>query len=391
MARDTARAFGIGVEVGDGLDAFDLADYIETAIDLGYYCEMLEVYPTECGEHLEDLRVQLDHLAGAINENHFAILQRLMAELKTLEAMLFRTRNDYAQLISRYSLYDGSVAGGIAKLKKNYPKIWRWFEAACQFSLSAFNGVHTSSPYRSWFECGHSLGNCAAAAALKDSYPLGLRTLQERVGKLPQGFLERTAWLDDFRSFDFEKLGPNKWSGIPPSAQEIATHGEAYYPKVEDYKSLFKYVGLRLHNAVAWARGHYPLALLPQSPAAKKAGAKGDQRARLENEASIHVEWNAAAGVVLLDGRRIEDCPREVILKAGLDENMFRRNGLIYTESMLRVAYKNILCHVNDNSNWEPLRTVPGVKDAAERFAKQFTLPLPPLRQPGRPKREIGS
>ena len=186
------------------------------------------------------------------------------------------------------------------------------------------------------------MGNCAAAAALKDSYPLGLRTLQERVGKLPQGFLERTAWLDDFRSVDFEKFGPTGWSGIQPSAQEIATHGEAYHPKVEDYKSLFKCFGLRLHNAVAWARGHYPLALLPQSPAAKKAGAKGDQRAHLENESSIHVEWNASAGVVLLDGRRIEDCPREVILKTGLEENMFRRNALIYTESMLRVAYESI-------------------------------------------------
>ena len=197
--------------------------------------------------------------------------------------------------------------------------------------------------------------------------------------------------MDDFRSFDFEKLGPNEWSGIRPSAQEIATHGEAYYPKVEDYKSLFRYFGLRLHNAVAWARGHYSLALLPQSPAAKKAGAKGDQRARLENESSIHVEWNASAGVVLLDGRRIEDCPREVILKTGLEKNMFRRNALIYTESMLRVAYESIRRHVNDNSNWEPLGSVPGVKDAAKRFAEQFNLPLPPSRQPGRPKRETGS
>ena len=95
-----------------------MADYIETAIDLGYYCQMLELYPTECGEHLEDLRVQLDYLAGEINENHFAILQRLMTELVTLEATLFQTRKDYAQLISRYALYDGSVAGGIAKLEK---------------------------------------------------------------------------------------------------------------------------------------------------------------------------------------------------------------------------------------------------------------------------------
>jgi hypothetical protein len=75
---------GIGVEVGEGLDAFDLADYIETATDFGFYCSMLGKFPAECGEHLEELRVALDHLAEAINENHFVVLQRLLTALETL-------------------------------------------------------------------------------------------------------------------------------------------------------------------------------------------------------------------------------------------------------------------------------------------------------------------
>ena len=184
----TAKALGIGIEVADGLDAFDLADYVETAIDLGYYCQMLEVYPTECGEHLEDLRVQLDHFAGAIDGNHFVILQRLMTELGTLEAKLLRNaRGLCATDLSLLGILR-VVPRAFRGAEKDYPQIWRWFETATQFSLSAFDGVCRSSPYRSWFECGHSLGNCAAAAALKDSYPLGLRTLQERVGKLPKGF-----------------------------------------------------------------------------------------------------------------------------------------------------------------------------------------------------------
>jgi len=228
------------------------------------------------------------------------------------------------------------------------------------------------------------LGNCAEDAALKDSYPGGLPTLQERVGKLPQGFLERNAWLNDFRSFDFENLGPKEWSGIRPSAEEIAIHGEAYFPKVEDYKSLFSYFGRRLRCAVASARDRYPLVLLHQS--SSKVIVPKDTT-------PTTITWDDRELQIFINGEPLDQYVATVIQPSGWDRNTFERNAWIYVKCLEGVPYATICSKMKSLCNqlnkmdrkWRVISDPQGIQTRAREFAKRLGLPELPRRQPGRP------
>jgi hypothetical protein len=51
-------------------------------------------------------------------------------------------------------------------------------------------------------------------------------------------------------------------------------------------------------------------------------------------------------------------------------------------------AYTTIISKLAGKQQWEPIESIPGIKNAANRYAKSHRLPLIPSRQPGRPPKK---
>jgi len=96
---------------------------------------------------------------------------------------------------------------------------------------------------------------------------------------------------------------------------------------------------------------------------------------------NIRLNWDESAAEVLINGRRIDDCPREIIRRTGMDEASFKRAAFIYTQAMRNVPYETIGTEIlTTDPDWKAITSVSGVRAAARRFATKFGLPRPPLR-----------
>lgn len=67
------------------------------------------------------------------------------------------------------------------------------------------------------------------------------------------------------------------------------------------------------------------------------------------------------------------------------DKATEERDRFIYEQCCAGMPYGQIAAEVNKNSDWAPLETKNGAKDAAKRYAQRHQLPAPPRRQRGRP------
>ncbi len=100
-----------------------------------------------------------------------------------------------------------------------------------------------------------------------------------------------------------------------------------------------------------------------------------------DDGSQFQMNWDESAAEVLINGRRIDDCPREIIRRTGMDEASFKRAAFIYTQAMRNVPYETIGTEIlTTDPNWKAITSVSGVRAAALRFAKKFGLPRPPLR-----------
>ncbi len=67
------------------------------------------------------------------------------------------------------------------------------------------------------------------------------------------------------------------------------------------------------------------------------------------------------------------------------------RDAWIYAQAMEGTPWGSIQRSLeNDHPEWECIETVPGIRDAAFRYAEKHSKPDPPTRQPGRRKKPKG-
>ena len=78
----------------------------------------------------------------------------------------------------------------------------------------------------------------------------------------------------------------------------------------------------------------------------------------------------------------------ERIVETGWDQESEQRNKWLYEQCNANVPYQTIIIELKAKASrkqWNPIESVPGIKRAAEAYAKRMGLPLPPTRTPGRP------
>ncbi len=63
------------------------------------------------------------------------------------------------------------------------------------------------------------------------------------------------------------------------------------------------------------------------------------------------------------------------------------RDKYIYDQCCASTVYKRIILDVKKRPEWDRIDSISGIRRAAQRYAMRHGLPLPPLRQRGRPSR----
>jgi hypothetical protein len=203
-------------------------DVARWALNLGFYAGTLGKFPQYCGENLLELHMTLAAIADEIDEKRFAILHGLVERLQDLEALSFRTPNDYKRLRRLIPLFISFSDVG-DKARKKYPHLYRWHDLATRFYIVAYMAVQKSSRSRMWFDCGIALGDWADFLGVEAARVLS--GLQIKVGELPKRLLESNRWLDDFCHFDFEQNSPQEWAAT-------------WFPdfNITGYRSLFEHL-----------------------------------------------------------------------------------------------------------------------------------------------------
>jgi len=363
---------------------------IEAAFQLGLVSTALSRHPALYGLHLDGIRASVNLFSDDIKPNEFTALHFALARLDNLHAALFRSpRAPISSLSSNPQAYAYVFEG-----PDSNPLADDWAIQTNQFGVLLTASLLFDCPYWAWFHCGTDLAECIRNATRKyftditsaNSIEERVHDLQRGLVTLPHEFLAANSSLLAFCSFDGKKNHVRKWAASIPVEDDAVFD----YRQVVDYESLFDCLYRDICQGIIEIEEKCPDVLAVES--SQDSALDDDIAAGEETGGSevLQLQWDSTADQLIIEGHKIEDCPREIKLRTGLDEHAFNRNAFIYTQSMLHVPYDKIKRHVAGKPEWEPLGTVPGVKAAAARFAKQFNLPLPPSRHPGRPKRKTG-
>ena len=112
-------------------------------------------------------------------------------------------------------------------------------------------------------------------------------------------------------------------------------------------------------------------------------------------------EWHVSVDTIRKALRRAQDVIQRILNRcfgvpgrirpqhaAQWDQATEERDRWIYEQWWDGTKFEEIKQQVKARSDWEPIETVQGVKDAGKAYVDRYGLPLPPPRRPGRPKRE---
>lgn len=281
-------------------------------------------------------------------------------------------------------------------------RLLQWNQRAADFADCLRRAVRDDSPFQVWLGCGHRLGECAAGAnyAGTEKYSKLQYFVQETVQKLPPPYIEAISWLNSYSDFNFNAGRPDNWNSlaIPFGVGEMqrfvvrlkrlrkVLQRKVQEQEVKTFGDLIDYVRRRFVHSI-WRRTR----LGTDAVEARHDEAEADQvhaRPAFEVRATTPrpstadqvmkpptVKWDESSGELLVDGKKIEDCPAEIIRRTGMREDAFRRDAFLYAESMRLEPYDAIVRKLAKHTEWDPIGTISGIKAAARRFAARFHLP----------------
>lgn len=344
-AEQTEEAFRADPETGI-LDEVDRAEkWTDSALQalwalfLGYYHHFLINEKGLPGSFYLTQKA-VDTLADQMHPNTFSGILRIIEKLEDLEPSV-------SQPPETWIAWQGNPA--VAR---------QWKHLLHRLEPFLQQAILRTSVHRKWFNCGDCLGRLSFFDPSEIEVFMGdyWKALQHRLRKLPDLMFEVDPWLQKVcdatvsidNSQDLIALLPTGQSPQPVSSG-FEKGRESFY---ECLLARICDAMLRVPSSVFSQEDHLP------------------------GKETVSVKWVGALGELRINGEKVEDCTAETIQKTGMKESYFRRDAFIYTAAMRVEPYDAIVRDVGRHTKWEPIGTVPGVKEAARRFAERFRLPL---------------
>lgn len=355
------------------------------AFKLGYFCNTLDgcAYDEDSYGPVDSLHAfqeAVDTLADAIRPNVFSELSHILEVLNDLAPALLQTPNlgrhlhrirlmTAAARAQRTDMFakvlDACDANSIDVVDVP-PTLAQWRDASRVAISLAYEALPRTSSYMKWFNCGYHLGCLRMYPVWNADH---LDELRYAVHDLPDAIFEADPWLQQFCEAD-PVDNSRTLMGLARTNDHMQwTGGEL--PKVfSDLGSFSRFLFVRILSAT-----HDKLLAGERRVGHPGGGAGGNAGAADQDLKPPTLKWDETSGEPLIDGKKIQECPAEIIRRTGTKEDTFRRDAFLYTESMRLEPYEAIIRKLAKHTEWEPIGTVPGIKAAARRFAARFHLP----------------
>jgi hypothetical protein len=275
------------------------------------------------------------------------------------------------------------------KLEQLVMGILRWQELSSHFVEVLRGAVDKESPHYVWLQCGICFRRCLNQYEHGCMPSVALDELQRSISELPQAALDTAPVLGSFSEFEFDKLGVGEFVRSLPEHERARRGWDPSRPMhicslvswlLSEATILACTFAASKHDAQA-----VPMQPLPMMSAGHKEG-ENDAPATAKAAVTLpQLSWDSEKRAFLIDGKKFRKFPASLIEDSGYSRASFERNAWIYQQCMLGVVYEDICDQMTEKpKDWRRITSRQGVTRAAETFAVNLGLPLPPPRQPGR-------